>query len=61
MQKAAVEAALEEGKSLEAIETDNPDLAAGVQLVKDEQERKKAPKPRGSGSTMPRYLRVPRI
>lgn len=61
MQKAAVEAALEEGKTLDSVETDSPELADGVQLIRDEQARKKAPKPRGSGSMMPTYLTVPRI
>ncbi len=51
MQAAAVRVALDEGKSLDQIEADFPELDEGVKMVKA--ERAKAPKPRGSGPTGP--------
>lgn len=61
MQVAAVEAAASEGKALDAIETEHPELAEGVKAVRNEQERKQAPKRKGSGSMRAVYLTPPRI
>lgn len=61
VQEAAVRAALEEGGTLDSIANDHPDLADGVRHVREEQERKKAPKPRGSGSVRATYLTPPRL
>ena len=61
MQTAAVEAAIKEGKNLDKISEEHPELADGVKAVRDEQERKQAPKRKGSGSMQAVYLTPPRI
>ena len=61
MQTAAVEAALKEGKNLDTIGEEHPELAEGVKAVREEQERKQAPKRKGSGSMRAVYLTPPRI
>lgn len=49
MQTAAVKSAISEGKSLEQIEQDHPDLADGISAVRREKEST-APPPRRRGS-----------
>ena len=53
MQQAAVVSALSDGKSLEDVEKDYPELSAGIRLERDAQEQKRRSERRGSGSDQP--------